>query len=198
MNIVFDLGGVVFNWDPDRAISSVFSDPEKQRLAREHIFDHSDWVALDRGTLELAQAITRGVARSGLARNDVSSLMAAVPLSLTPISDTVDLLLSVSDTDNRLFVLSNMHVAAIAHLERANSFWHVFEGVVISCRIKKVKPEPAIYQYLLDEHSLVPAETVFIDDVDENLVAASAFGIGTIKFHDASQCARDLGALGYI
>jgi len=53
MNIVFDLGGVVFRWQPEKIIRHVFQDPEKQDLVRSEIFEHADCVELDRGTITL-------------------------------------------------------------------------------------------------------------------------------------------------
>ena len=63
MNVVFDLGGVVFNWAPDAIIDSVFEDSDTQDLVRKEVFNHSDWVELDRGTISLERAISRGAAR---------------------------------------------------------------------------------------------------------------------------------------
>ena len=192
MNIVFDLGGVVFNWQPDKIIESVFNDMETQQLVKAEIFNHPDWAELDRGTLNLEQAIDRGALRTKLLRPDISKLMNKIPQFLTPIDESIDLLHSIRDTDNKFFVLSNMHFASIAHLEREYTIWDMFDGMVISCRIQKVKPEIEIYQHLLTEHSLVAEETVFIDDMDVNLVAATSLGINTIKFVNSSQCRQDL------
>ena len=192
MNIVFDLGGVIFNWQPDKLIESVFNDMETQQLVKAKIFNHPDWVELDRGTLNLEQAIDRGALRTKLLRPDISKLMNKIPQFLTPIDESIDLLHSIRDTDNKFFVLSNMHFASIAHLEREYTIWDMFDGMVISCRIQKVKPEIEIYQHLLTEHSLVAEETVFIDDMDVNLVAATSLGINTIKFVNSSQCRQDL------
>jgi len=195
LNIVFDLGGVVFNWQPDKLIERVFDDSETQQLVKVEIFEHPDWVALDKGTLDIERAIDRGASRTKLPRSEISKLMSEVPRSLTPIHDSVDLLRSIRDTDNKFFVLSNMQFPSIEHLERESSIWSMFDGIVISCRIRKVKPDIEIYQYLLNEHRLIADETVFIDDTDVNLVAASTLGIKTIKFVSASQCQQELADL---
>jgi putative hydrolase of the HAD superfamily len=89
-----------------------------------------------------------------------------------------------------------MHVASIEHLEQAYTFWEVFKGAVISCRLHLLKPEPAIYAHLLETYGLAGPDTVFIDDMEVNLRAAATFGIHTIQFTDAAQCARQLQALG--
>ena len=192
MNIVFDLGGVVFNWQPTAIITNFFDDTDTQDLVRKEIFEHSDGVELDRGTIALTQAIERGALRTGLPRQDVARVLEAVPRFLTPIEATIDLILGLSNTENRLFVLSNMHRASIAYLEEHHDFWDRFDGVVISSRIQMVKPEAQIYEYLLNEFQLDAADTIFIDDMPENLEAASAAGIRTIRFIHPEQCERAL------
>ena len=192
LNIVFDLGGVVFNWQPDTIIRRVFQDPDTQDLVRAEIFEHADWVELDRGTIALDQAIVRGASRTGLPHEDIEKLLNEVPRSLTPIQGTIELIRSMGGSNNRFFVLSNMHVASFSYLENKYKIWDMFDGIVISSRIQKVKPEIAIYVHLLTEYQLKASETIFIDDTSENLTAASSIGIQTIKFVDSSQCKRDL------
>jgi putative hydrolase of the HAD superfamily len=192
LNIVFDLGGVVFDWQPDKIIRRVFPDSKTRDLVKTEIFEHNDWVELDRGTLTLDQAIIRGASRSGLPRESIEKLLNEVPRSLTPIKETIDLIRSIRDSNNRFFVLSNMHIASISYLEKKHNIWDMFDGIVISSRIQKVKPEIEIYEHLLKEYKLEAAETVFIDDMSENLTAASSIGIQTIRFVDPFQCRQHL------
>lgn len=192
MNIVFDLGGVVFDWSPDKIICRVFTDSKTQDLVRAQIFEHVDWVELDRGTITLEEAIVRGSSRTGLPPESIEKLLNEVPRSLTPIRETIELIRSIRDTNNRLFVLSNMHLASISYLEKKHKIWDLFDGIVISSRIRKVKPEIGIYEHLLNEYELNATETVFIDDMRENLAAASSIGIQTIQFVDAYQCRQGL------
>lgn len=192
MNVVFDLGGVVFNWQPDVLVRSVFDDPKTQTLVRTEIIDHPDWIELDRGTLALNAAIDRGASRTGLSHHAVARLFDAVPASLTPIEAMIDLIREVGASSHKLFVLSNMQPASADFLESTHDIWNLFDGIVFSCRIQKVKPEPGIYEHLLTEHQIESTKTVFIDDLRENLEAASAFGIRTIQFIDPAQCRADL------
>lgn len=195
MNIVFDLGGVVFNWHPDKLIRGVFDDEETRMIVKSEILEHPDWLELDRGTLRFQDAVVRGADRTGLPNTDIERLLNEVPRSLTPIQETIELIRSMVSPDHRLFVLSNMHFASIAYLEKEHDIWDMFDGTVISCRIQKIKPEIGIYEYLLNEYQLVASETVFIDDMSENLAAARSIGIQTIKFLTSSQCRQDLTEL---
>ncbi len=198
MNIVFDLGGVVVNWQPDILVSNVFEDTDTQNLVKKEIIKHADWVELDRGSLALEDAIDRGAARTGLSCGEIERLFEAVPPSLTRIEATIELIHELSKTTNRLFVLSNMHLASIAYLEQRDTFWDVFDGIVISSRIHMVKPEGQIYEHLLSSYQLAADDTVFIDDLQENLTAASNLGIRTVRFDNSTQCRQALVELGCI
>jgi HAD superfamily hydrolase (TIGR01509 family) len=186
---------VVFNWQPDKLIRHVFDSSETQNLVKTEILGHPDWLELDRGTLPFQDAVVRGAERTGLPNSDIERLLNEVPRSLTPIHETIDLIRSMASSDHQLFVLSNMHFASIAYLEKEHDIWDMFDGAVISCRIQKVKPEIGIYEHLLNEYQLDAAETVFIDDMSENLAAARTIGIQTIQFLSPAQCRRDLTGL---
>jgi len=196
LNLIFDLGGVVVRWDPAAIIASVFDDEEVRARVRDGVFAHPDWLELDRGTLDREDAIRRAAARLGMPESEIRRLLLAVPPSLVPIQETVDLLYRLKARGYPLYCLSNMHPASIEHLEREHRFFEVFRGIVISCRLKLCKPEPGIYAHALEANNLNAADTVFIDDVEVNIAAAAKAGIRTIQFRNTAQCERELRALG--
>lgn len=196
MNVVFDLGGVVVTWDPDAFVASLFADPGERRLVVDRVLGDVDWVELDRGTLPPARAIARAARRTGLDARRLEALFAAVPPSLVPVPHVVRLVSELRAAGNRLYVLSNLHRATLAHLEAATDVFSLFDGRVISCEVGAVKPEPAIYRILLDSLALEPGRTVFIDDVQANLEAAADKGIDTILFESATACRAALVARG--
>lgn len=196
MNLIFDLGGVVVRWDPAAIIASVFQDEDARNHIRDGVFAHPDWLELDRGTLDREEAIRRAARRTGMAQAEIRRLLLAVPPSLTPIPETIELLYRLKARGYPLYCLSNMHIASIEHLEREHKFFEVFTGKVISCRLNLCKPEPAIYEQALKLNNLKANETVFIDDVDVNVAGAAKLGMHTIQFRDAAQCERELRALG--
>ena len=198
MNLVFDLGGVVVRWDPEAIIAGVFHDETTKAKVRQGVFEHPDWLELDRGTLGREQAIERAAQRTGIAPSEIKRLLHAVPPSLVVFPDTVELLYRLKRKGHPLYCLSNMHFASIEYLERQHSFWEVFQGRVISCRLNLCKPEAGIYDHLLRSFALKPAETLFVDDVQKNLDAAAKLGIRTLRFENAAQCERELRALNLL
>ena len=198
MNLVFDLGGVVVRWDPDAIIAGVFSDPGIRARVKADVFSHADWLELDRGTLGREQAIARAAERSAVAAGEIKRLLHAVPPSLVVFPETVELLYRLKRKGYPLYCLSNMHFASIEYLEKTHTFWEVFNGAVISCRLQLCKPEAGIYEHLLRTYGLRAEETLFIDDVQKNLDAAAQLGIRTLRFQNAAQCERELRALDLI
>lgn len=196
--LVFDLGGVVLTWEPEAIVAAVFDDPAVRARVHAQILGHDDWIALDRGTLALEDAIARAARRTGLSPEEVAAFFQAVPPALSPREEMLDLLRRLQSRGHRLFCLSNMHRASLEHLERAHRFWEVFEGRVISCRVQMVKPEPGIYRHLLETHSLRAAATLFVDDVEINVRAAEVVGMRGIRFESRGQCEAELGRLGYL
>jgi putative hydrolase of the HAD superfamily len=196
VNIVFDLGGVVVAYDRPALIAELYPDPAIETAVRAALIEHPDWAAMDRGTISEVEAIARAASRSRLPAPELARFIERMSVSWRLIPGTVDLLYRLRAKGHTVFCLSNMHPASIAFLEREFSFWEVFTGTVISCRVGLCKPEAAIYAHLLERFTLAGPDTVFIDDLQANLAGAEPFGIQTIKFDDPVQCGRALRSLG--
>jgi len=192
VNIIFDLGGVILTWDPDAIIHKFFSEPSLCRRIRSEVFEHPDWLELDRGTLDPGEAMKGFSARTGLNISKIERLMNIVPESLTPIPGSLDLIQQFKARGHELFCLSNMHQASFSFLEEEYTFWNIFSGIVISAHVKMIKPDPAIYLHLLDKYRLAPGDTIFIDDMPVNLEAADRLGIQTLLFKNPEDCGQRL------
>lgn len=195
-HIVFDLAGVVFHWRPQVLVEAVFPQLEEQRLVKDELFRHSDWLELDRGALGIEAASERAARRTGLNSDRFATLLRRIPDHLELNDQTLALLGRLGTAGHRLYCLSNMHSHTAGVLDEKYDFWAIFEGIIFSCRVGAIKPEPRIYEMLLERFSLDPIQTVFIDDMPENLDAAARFGIEVIHFQSAEQCAQELAALG--
>lgn len=198
MNIIFDLGGVVFNWNPQNLINRVTQKNEEQILLKKHLFENSDWVKLDRGVITNEEVITNTMERSGLNRKLLEDIFINVPKELSPKVDTIKLIEELGKTDNNLYVLSNMHQDFAESLKKDYDFWFNFKGIVFSCDVKMVKPNSDIYEFILSKYNLKPSETLFIDDTKTNLDAAEKHGIDTIHFNNPDQLRSELIKLDII
>jgi putative hydrolase of the HAD superfamily len=183
-NVVFDFGGVLVRWRPLEIIDGFYPDGPLRRRVKELIFEHPDWVEMDRGTLSDAAAAERFAARLERPEAEVHALLEYVKGSLTPLPDTVAAIERLKARGVPLYGLSNMSASTFAYLKRRYTVWDNFLGVVISADVKLVKPDPRIFQHLCSLYGLDPAETLFIDDHLPNIESAHTQGFHTIHFSD--------------
>ena len=196
MAIIFDLGRVVVSWDPVGIVRSVRGEQGAELLA-ERLFNHPDWLEVDRGTLT-AHHGPSGRASHRLSAAENLAILQAVPASLVPDPAMLSLIESLHGAGHTLYALSNMGHASIDWLEQHQPFWRFFSGKVVSARVRMMKPEPDIYRYLLVSFDLQAEQCLFIDDSPANVTAAQALGIGGLVFTDAYSCRQQLVAQGYL
>jgi len=204
VNVVFDFGGVLFEWQPHEFIARLLPhhvpDAEAARAVVSSFFQGfgSEWGEFDRGTIE-REPLAEGIAqRTGLTRAEVDTVLDAVPHELQPIEGTVALLRRLHARGHALYFLSNMPAPYADHLEASHEFLSLFRAGVFSARVKMIKPEAAIFAHATQAFAIDAADTLFIDDVLHNAEAARAAGWQALHFKDAAQCEADLVQRGLL
>jgi putative hydrolase of the HAD superfamily len=195
LNVIFDLGGVLVEWNPARILADRYPERAHRELIEQEVFRHQDWLDLDRGTLDEATAIERFHRRTGFAHDDLSQLMDAARDSLLLKHDTWALLHELRTDRVPLYCLSNMAVSTFRYLQARYDVWGAFNGIVISGEIGMVKPEPDIFEYLLTKYEIDRSRCVFIDDLLVNVETARQLGLHGIHFRDAEDCRAQLDVI---
>lgn len=193
-NVVFDAGGVLLEWDPPRIVMELYPDPNVQSQLREFMFEHPDWHEYDRGTYTEATASEHFARLSGRPPEEILRLLRLTAESLRPIDGTIRLLEQLAAGGVNLYLLSNMPEATYDILIRRHDFFRHFKQMVISGKILMLKPEPAIYKHLVETTGIVPAESLFIDDLLRNVIAARESGLAAIQFTTPEACRSELRA----
>jgi putative hydrolase of the HAD superfamily len=96
----------------------------------------------------------------------------------------------------RIALLSNTDPIHVAHIEANYPFVRHFHRRVYSCRVGLSKPSPAIYHHALREVGALPDETVFVDDLHENVLAAASIGIDAFHFRSPHELLGEFSRLG--
>lgn len=201
MNLVFDFGAVLVDWQPAQLLAAHFPDltatPQRaQQLARS-IFSHEDWHAFDRGQITLEVVVQRTARRLALPQGQLWGLVAGIGERLSPLQESVAVLAELEGRrrlrgDVRLYFLSNMPAPYARVLEQKHSFLQWFDGGIFSGDVQHIKPEPAIFRLLQMRYALEPVQTLMIDDLKGNVDAACALGWGGIQFVSAQQLRMNL------
>ncbi|MCU0758550.1 MAG: HAD family phosphatase [Steroidobacteraceae bacterium] len=194
--VIFDLGGVVLDWRPRELLQRFYPAPDAalRETVWRAVFDHPDWLDLDRGVLSHAAAIPRFAARAARPEAEMAGLLLAVRDSLQPLPATIALMRRLDAAGVPLYCLSNMHAEIADWLVATHDFWPLFRGIVFSAHERCLKPDPAIFRLLLERHGLEAAATAFVDDHPANVEAARRLGLHAIAFADAAQCDAALRA----
>jgi putative hydrolase of the HAD superfamily len=200
--IVFDLGAVLFSWQPRqmlmRELPHVVPDLSTAAHWEREVFQayQGDWGDFDRGTVQVPDLVERIAHRTGFAPADVQTVVDAVPRELQPIPDSVSLLHRLAEAGHTLHYLSNMPAPYADILER-NDFFSRFASGVFSARVHHNKPEPGIFEVAERLFGVPPSELVFLDDHAPNVEAARAMGWNALQFVDAAQSAAALRTQGW-
>ena len=204
MNLVFDFGAVLIEWQPARLVASHFPElaatPEAAQQAARSIFGHADWHDFDRGALSADGVAQRTAQRLALHLDEVRRLVSGIGERLTPIQETMDLVAELAQRrdqrgDVRLYYLSNMPAPYARTLEKKYAFLSWFDGGIFSGDVQRSKPDVAIYQLLQSRYALEPAQTLFVDDVQDNVDVACSLGWGGLRFVSALQLRSSLANL---
>ncbi len=192
MDIIFDVGGVLLNWNPRAELQKLFPNPDVQQMIIDKIIRSDIWKSYDAGTVDSKELVNSASSITSLSERKFKDMLLLLRDSMIPKKDTLELAEKLNEEGHSLYVLSNMPWEMADFLLDKYSFWDVFSGIVFSGHIGKIKPEKEIYAYIMEKYALKPGKTVFIDDTAENLPNAEAEGMLTIRYTDAESCSDAL------
>jgi len=195
--VVFDLGGVLIDWDPRYLYRQLFTDHgEMERFLAEVCT--SAWHRQHDLGADILASCQRLAADHPA---DRAMIMAwaerGEEMAAGQLDGTVEILASLKAAGVPCYALSNMEPDAFAVRYDRFAFMKLFDGFVISGHEGVAKPDLQIFRILLDRFALDPAATVFIDDAERNTAAARELGLRTVHFASPAQLRRELRQLGY-
>jgi 2-haloacid dehalogenase len=193
--IIFDYGNVLLEWDPRHVYRRYFDNDEAiDRFL--HEVDFMSWNAQqDRG-----RTFKAGVADHSQKFPQYAHLFQAYHDHWkdsigNPLVDTVEILKELKQAGYPIYGLSNWSAETFPYARAKHAFFDLFDDMVISGAVGHVKPEPEIYQILLEKIGRPAEECLFIDDSLPNIKQAEKLGIKGIHFQSAEQLRSELRKL---
>lgn len=175
-NIVFDMGNVLLEYNPERFLRTFIpEEPIRGALLRE-LFGGEEWRMSDAGAItdeEMRRAVTERIPEYA---GQVQYALEHWHEDLRPIGGMAGLLGTLRDRGYRLYLLSNVSTRFHA-LKALHPFFEMMQGLIASADEKMVKPDPAIFELLLNRFQLQAGQCLFIDDNAENIESAGRCGL---------------------
>jgi len=195
--VIFDLGGVLIDWEPRRLFRKIFDDETEMESFLNNVCT-PDWNVQQDGGRTLKEATETKVAEFPNYEPQIRAFYGRWEEMLGgAIQGTVDILEKVRDADHlRLYALTNWSAETFPVALRDYEFLQWFEGILVSGDEKMIKPQPEIYNLILERYDIEASSSVFIDDSLKNIKGCEACGIHGIHFQSPEQLAKDLEALG--
>lgn len=179
MDIILDMGNVLLEWNKDKILQGV-SDTKKDYLILDKtIFQSGLWEKLDFGTMTREELVLEVVSMIGNTyQKKVEEVIWNWPSYIDIYTEVFPVLSELKKKGHRIFVLSNISKVFYDLLdEQLSPLKEVLDGFVLSCDIKAIKPDLAMFKEILDKYQLDPTHCVFLDDIEDNTSAAEKLGI---------------------
>jgi 2-haloacid dehalogenase len=194
---VFDLGGVLIDWDPRLVYRKIL--PTNAEVERFLLTVCTlEWDAQQDAGRPLDEGIAELVARFPDQTLLIEAWRDRYAEMALPITDSIELLRELRGRGVPLYALSNWGADEFEAIRHLFPFLKWFSGVLISGRVGLVKPDPKFFGLLVREHRLNPAEVAFIDDLPLNVEAAQQLGFRSILFSSPSGLREDLTRVGLL
>ena len=190
--VLFDLGGVLIEWNPRHLYRKLFADTAAMEQFLEEVCT-PEWNARQDAGRDWHEAVTTLTHQfpewADYIRAFDERWEEMVP---GPVDGTAEIVRELHDGGVRLIALSNWSTQKFAVTRPRFAFLEWFESIVVSGDIGLVKPDPAIYRHCIDRFSLTPERTLFVDDSQPNVRAAEAVGLLAIRFTSAPELRAEL------
>jgi 2-haloacid dehalogenase len=196
---VFDLGGVLIDWNPRYLYRQLFDGDEAamERFLAE--ICNNDWNLQQDAGRPFADACALLVERHPEQKALIEAYHARwIEMLAGPIHNTVDILRDLKERGTPLYALTNWSAETFPLALERYEFLGWFRGTVVSGKEKLVKPDLRIFRLLIDRFGIDPAEAVYIDDNRCNAEAASELGLHGIHFTAPQALRTELEQLGLL
>lgn len=191
--IIFDLGGVLIDWNPRYLYRKIFKTEEEVEWFLKNICT-SEWNEQQDAGRSFAEATKELVTKFPEHEPAIRAWYDRWQETINgPILGTVEILQAIRDSkEHRLYALTNWSAESFPWAFDNFDFLKWFEGIVVSGVEKTRKPFPEFYRILLDRYNINPADAIFIDDSHRNVVGGEMLGIQGIHFQSPEQLKAEL------
>jgi putative hydrolase of the HAD superfamily len=179
-NIIFDLGNVLISFVPSAYLKKKNYPQNIRNTIMNDVFLSREWKMLDNGDITVQEAIESISRKSTLRKEEIALVFNFRADIMFPLDDNVRLLPALKKQGFSLFYLSNFPLDIFEGIKNDYFFFRYFDGGIISAEVKLSKPDTRIFKYLLDHYSLIAGESLYIDDIEENIEAANSTGMTSL------------------
>ncbi|MBR5362449.1 MAG: HAD family phosphatase [Oscillospiraceae bacterium] len=180
-NVIFDIGRVMIEFDWEQYLAGLF-DAETAKTVSDAMWGTPAWNELDRNVIPMHEVIDLFIANAPDYAAQIQEAMQKIGGCPRMMPYAIPWVEELKARGYLVFYLSNYFEYLMQERPDVLEFTKHMDGGVFSWQERITKPEPEIYQRLMQRYDLRPEECVFIDDSPQNIEAANALGIHAFLF----------------
>lgn len=196
MYFLFDIGNVLFSWNPDLFLARYFPDDVKR--FKDMVFLGEEWQRLDLGEIGLQDVQTLLLERYPSDRKAIYFIFDHFQDEMMqPINDSIQAVKALKKKGYKLYLLSNLNQDRyIQRYQQEPEIFSLFDGATLSGGAHELKPDASLYLKFFQQFHLDPSDGLLIDDSLANIETAQRLGMKTILSQPQQNLIERLKTMG--
>ena len=181
-NVVLDMGNVLLSFDPHMILDKVCENEAEKKLIFQNLFESEEWIMGDRGEITNEQRYDLVKKRIPESMHEkLKECVSHWDIFMEPIAGAKEFIRQCKEQGMKVYVLSNACNKFYEYFPKHYDM-DIFDGIMVSSKVRLIKPDVRIYELLCSTYGLTPQECLFIDDKLENVEAARRVGLHAVLF----------------
>ncbi len=186
-NIIFDVGNILLGYRWSGMLLEHGLDEERVKRVGKGIFDSPYWTDFDAGRIRIKELLNAFSKEHPDLEEDARWFLEHAKLMRVERPEVWELVKKLKEKGYHIYLLSNYSEELFTIHTEGTPIMGLTDGAVVSYQIHELKPEPPIYEYLLEKYQLKREECLFFDDRPENTEAARKLGIAAVTIRGGSE-----------
>lgn len=196
--IIFDVGNVLVDFDWKGYLDGFGFSPEIRDAVASAVFLSPQWNEMDKSLLPDQEYLELFIRNAPQYEPEIRRVYENCADCIHTRHYAVPFVCKCRERGYRTYILSNYSRCLFYRTEHKMPFRQYMDGELFSFQTGQIKPDPEIYQSLLEKHAIVPRRALFLDDRQENLDTAARLHIRTLLFTSYPQALNDLEKMGIL
>ena len=185
-NIIFDIGGVLLNYNPKTYLDKLNIEESKRKTLNDIIFHNPKWRDCLNGFISNSELIEYLVKENQKYKSEIEQILSKENLKymLPPKQEMIEYYKTLKQKGYKIYLCSNITKDTYNYIKDSFEIIRVADGGVFSCFENISKPNVEIYQKLIEKYDLDIGKSILIDDTKRNIISANDIGLKGILFNN--------------
>lgn len=190
-NVIFDIGRVLVRSHWKECMSIMGRNSDTSNKIKEITLNSCLWEQVDLGVLSIKDMENDLIQKNPDMKKELREFFNLYSEFTLIDKQMENFLFHLKRNKYKIYILSNYGKEYFEELEKKADFLNYVDGKVISYEVKMKKPDPDIYQLLINKYHIIPRKSIFIDDRKENIATAKQMHFQTILFKNIKQMKKE-------